>query len=203
MKGLLLKDCYMLVRYCKSFFLIAVVFLGISLSGEETEFFLFYPCLMVGMLPMTLLSYDEGEKWLFYADTLPCTRAQIVSCKYLVGLITCMVVWLVTLVSHGMKNLIFPGSSDFASMSLSLLCTGLLIPSIMLPLSFKLGVAKARIAYMIVVGAFAGGMGVFAGMGLTPPAWLTSSAPILLLVTAALYAASWRLSIHLYQKREL
>ena len=62
MKGLLLKDFYMAAKYCRA-------------------------CLLCGMIPVNLLAYDERSRWLEYSGTLPYTKAQIVSGKYLVGII--------------------------------------------------------------------------------------------------------------------
>ena len=87
MKGLLLKDFYMMLKYCRSYLLIAVVFFAMSFMSTENLIFIFYPCVISAMLPVTLLSIDERSRWLPYAATLPVTRAQIVSEKYLFGLI--------------------------------------------------------------------------------------------------------------------
>ena len=59
MKGLLLKDWYMMKKYCRAYLLIAVVFIAVSLGNEDNMFFVFYPCLLCGMIPVNLLGYDE------------------------------------------------------------------------------------------------------------------------------------------------
>ena len=81
MKGLLLKDLYMMRKYCRSYLLIAVVFIALSFASNQNLFFVFYPCLLCGMIPVNLLGYDERSRWLQYSGTMPYTRAQIVSCK--------------------------------------------------------------------------------------------------------------------------
>ena len=86
MKGLLLKDFYMAAKYCRAFLLLVIVFLAVSIWGDENVFFVIYPVLIAGMIPVTLYSYDEREKWTLYSGTLPYTRTQFVSSKYLVGL---------------------------------------------------------------------------------------------------------------------
>ena len=47
----------------------------------------FYPCILAGIVPTTLLAYDEQSRWNAYSDTLACTRAQVVSAKYVTGLL--------------------------------------------------------------------------------------------------------------------
>ena len=86
MKALLQKDLYQLRAYCKSYLLICAVFFGISPAGEGNLFFITYPAMLCSLIPATLQTYDERGKWACFAGTLPFTRAQLVSAKYLVGL---------------------------------------------------------------------------------------------------------------------
>ncbi|MDE7281371.1 MAG: ABC-2 transporter permease, partial [Ruminiclostridium sp.] len=67
MKGLILKDLYMTVKYCRIYLLIAVVFIAVSFVGNDSLFFIFYPCLFCGMIPVSLLGYDERSRWLQYS----------------------------------------------------------------------------------------------------------------------------------------
>lgn len=71
MKGLLLKDWYMIQKYCRSYILITAVIIGISLANGENLFFTFYPCMLCGMIPVTLLGYDERSGWMQYSGTMP------------------------------------------------------------------------------------------------------------------------------------
>ena len=40
MKGLLLKDWYMVVKYCKAYLLISLVFIGASIMSDDNFFFI-------------------------------------------------------------------------------------------------------------------------------------------------------------------
>ena len=93
MKGLLLKDWYMMKKYCRSYVLIAVVFIALSLVSSGNMFFVFYPCLLCGIIPVNLLGYDERSRWMQYSGTLPYTKRQIVSAKYLIGLLAQFLPW--------------------------------------------------------------------------------------------------------------
>jgi len=53
MKGLLLKDWYLMIKYCKSFLLIIILFTIFSFQGDENAFFIMYPCIMASMIPLT------------------------------------------------------------------------------------------------------------------------------------------------------
>ena len=43
MRGLLLKDLYMMAKYCRAYLLMAVVFVAVSLFSSDNLFFIFYP----------------------------------------------------------------------------------------------------------------------------------------------------------------
>lgn len=208
MKGLLLKDWYMMKKYCRAYLVIAAVFIAVSLASDDNIFFIFYPCLMCGMIPVNLLGYDERSGWIQYSGTLPYTRAQIVSAKYLIGLFAQLAMLIVTGIAQGIKMSIngnfVPG--DFAVLMLLLLTMATFTSSISLPFIFKLGVEKGRIAYYAMIGfvCVAGALasGLFRGQlqaKTSPNIFLTAAA----FVGIAVYILSWCLSIVLYKKREI
>ncbi len=200
MKALLLKEFYVASKTCRSFLLVIAVFFALSFFGRNSQFFFLYPLTMVGMIPVTLLSYDERDSWDKYSLTLPCTRAQLVSAKYLIGLIFGGVVFLLVelLLLIGLS---MGGNFDFLSMSSALLLMGLLGPSILMPFVFKFGSEKGRIAYYFVLALLFAVIAFLIGMGfyeyLNGFSWLVIAAAVLL------YLGSWRLSILFYEKREL
>ena len=207
MKGLLLKDFYMLGKYCRSFVLILAVFLVVSCFGNDNTFFVIYPVLIAGMIPVTLISYDEREKWHIYSETLPCTRAQFVSAKYLIGLIFELTVFLLSAAAQAYR-MSSAGAftlTEFLPFVLTLLVTGLIAPALLLPFIFRLGAEKGRIAYYVVIGAVCAGGTVFAGSGMKLPEWLKSEwiFVFIALFAVTVYICSWGLSAFLYNKREL
>ena len=84
MKGLLLKDFYMAMKYCRAYVVIAVVFSLLSIWGN-TSFLLAYPVLLASVIPVNLISYDEKSRWQQYCETMPYTRKQVVDSKYLMS----------------------------------------------------------------------------------------------------------------------
>lgn len=208
MKGLILKDLYMAVKYCRAYALIAIVFLGVSVVNGDNMFFLFYPCLLCGMIPVNLLAYDERSKWLLYSAALPYSKTQLVTAKYLIGLMAQLVVLFATGVTQAVR-MHLDGSMDLAGLVL-LLSTVLLLSalasSIAMPFMFRWGVEKGRIAYYVMIGIVCASsflaedllQGIAAGSetvgGVTP---------LFCLGAAALYALSWYLSVKGYEKRQL
>ncbi len=207
MKGLLLKDWYMIMKYCKAYLLISLVFIGVSVMGDDNFFFILYPCIMCGMIPTTLLGYDERSKWDQYCAALPYTKAEIVSSKYLIGLATQVGILLLSAVIQGIRmrvNGVFSWES-FGSILSVVATISLLAPAITLPPMFRWGVEKGRMAYYISIGLICAiSAFVVSISGITLLGALPSSSAMLLLGLAALatYGVSWYLSILFYQKRE-
>jgi len=205
MKGLLLKDVYMTVKLCKAFILMDIVFIAVSFWGEGNMFFIVYPCIISGMLPMTLISYDRQQKWDVYAGTLPYTRAQLVSSKYLIGL--CGNVITLSLITMALALRMPDGGkfAEYAAVMITLLSLSLIAPAFLFPLVFKFGVEKGRICYYIIIGVVCGGSTALINMDISFVAKLNDflTCIIFLAFAVLLYLASWFLSIRFYRKREL
>lgn len=211
MKALLRKDFYLLKSYCKSYVLICAVFLGVCLVGGGNLFFIAYPAMLCSLVPVTLMTYDERSRWSEYCACLPFTRAQMVSGKYLTGLLCSAVVWML----NAAMLLVLPGQSASTRLFLMavILCLSLVSPAVCLPFVFRYGTEKGRIAYYLAIGIFfALSYALADRLGIEPGniSTLSGSAHSLLpglgiacLVCAALYAASWALSIRIFEKKML
>ena len=207
MKGLLLKDYYMAVRYCRAYALIAAVFICVSGVGEGNAFMLIYPVVFCAMIPVTLIGYEERSRWTTYCETFPYSRAQIVSSKYILAVI---IVAAVTLLTAAVQAVSLIGSGglklvSYMNMLSMLVMIGLAGPGILLPLIFKYGVEKGRIGYYIVIGAVCG---IGAVLTMEEPAIMFSIGAnwmpaVFILIGAAVFVLSWGLSIRFYESREL
>jgi len=207
MKGLLLKDVYMMKKYCRAYLLIAVVFIGMSVFSNDNLFFVFYPCLLCGMIPVNLLAYDERSRWMRYSAALPYTKAQIVSGKYLIGLFAQLAVFAATALAQAAKMItghtFIP--EEFLVLMLMLLAVSTFSSSICLPFVFRFGVEKGRTAYYIMIG-FVCGASVLAS-GVLRGAYRIEIRPnlVLTLITLAgiaAYVLSWYLSVVFFRRRE-
>lgn len=207
MKGLLLKDYYMAVRYCRAFLLISIVFLVASLFGEGNTFMLIYPIVFCGMMPVTLIGYEERSRWTLYSETFPYSRAQIVSCKYVFTAIVVVCLLLLTAIAQGIR-MTAAGTMEitgYINMISVLFMIGFAGPAILLPFIFKYGVEKGRMGYYIIIGA-ACAIGAVLTME-SPEAMYSISAKwlpvICILGGIIIFAVSWRMSIQFYENREL
>jgi len=208
MKGLLLKDWYMMKKYCRYYLFCTIGFIILSILSEGNLFFVFYPCMLCGMIPVNLIGYDERSRWMQYCETMPYTKAQIVSGKFIIGLLAQLATMLVIGAAQAVKMMIvgnfLPG--EFAVLMLLLLIVSTLSSSICLPFIFKLGVEKGRAAYYIMIGFVCGASalasGLFKGqLGTEIKPNLILS--ILAVIGIGIYIFSWHLSIVFYKKREI
>ena len=190
-----------MIRYCKIFLVIAALFTVLAFSGNGNLFFLLFLGIIGGMLPMNLLAYDERDNWDIYANTLPYSRAQIVSVKYLIGLIIgaglIILAAVLSVIMSDFRGLIW-------DLLLLLLTLNLLVTALVLPLTFKFGVAKGRIFYYVLLGiCFAVS---FALAELKKSMYIAFSADFtmsnMVIVVIAIYLLSWLLSVRFYKKRQ-
>lgn len=205
MKGLLLKDLYLTFKYCRAFILIIAVFIGASFINEHSAFLTVYPCLIVGMIPATLYSYDEREKWSIYSATLPVSRVHLVSAKYIMGLFSCATIILLTAIVQAFKmiNTSFV-LMDYLSVIAFVASICLVAPSVFMPFMFKYGAEKGRIIYYVVVGATCAAFIVFSVY--QESTFILNNTFVIIAVciaAAVIYIASWLLSIAFYKKREI
>lgn len=207
MKGLLYKDFLMVWKYCKVYLLIIVGFLMGSMGIGQNTFYIVYPSIMSSMIPMTLVAYDEQSKWNLTSLAMPCSRAQLVSVKYLMGLLTGLGVVLATAVIQAIRlNL---EGSFLLDTWLGIVCLVFVVscvtPALSLPLIFKLGAEKGRIYHTVVTALICCGAVLlsfgFPEMFQRAAASGGSLVPMSL-ATIAIYAFSWWLSIRFYEKRE-
>ncbi len=201
MKGLLLKDFYVMKRELRAFLFIIVVFTAISFVGENNSFFMFYGIVMLPIVNISLISYDERSHWDSFLETTPISRSTAVSEKYLLNLLL-LLLWSPVVIAFYLIQ------SDSLGSPLQILCIcvymALFFPAVLYPFIFALGSEKGRIAYFIFIvaamAAIAAGVSLMDQGAFVIPDELSL---ILLLPPVAAYLISWRLSIALYKKRSL
>ena len=207
MKGLLLKDFYMMIKYCRITLAVSVMFLVLAFFNDNL-FILFYPSMICGLIPTTLLAYDERSRWLQYSMTMPYTKTQIVSSKYLIGLISQSLMLLVIAAVQAVK-MSMSGSfmlREYLTMLMLVAVLSLFSSSVSLPFIFKLGVEKGRIAYYVMVGVACGlsaGTSMLLSNETPQPIAFDSVLPVICLIAAGFYALSWYLSVVFFKKREI
>lgn len=201
MKGLLLKDFYVMKKELRAFLFVIVIFTAFSFVGENNSFFMFYGLIMLPILNISLISYDERSHWDSFLETTPVSRSTAVTEKYLLNLLL-LLLWSPVVLAVYLSQAANLGSPVQAVC----ICIymALFFPAIIYPFIFALGSEKGRFAYFIFI--FAAMAIVAAGVSLMDQGAFVIPANlslILLLPPIAAYLISWRISVALYKKRAL
>ncbi|MDE7218014.1 MAG: ABC-2 transporter permease [Oscillospiraceae bacterium] len=205
MIGLLKKDLYVADKSGRLLMVLALIF---SMVPSLGVFGNTYAMMLAVMMPLSSIAYDERCKWDRYAAMLPYRTGQLVWSKYLLS-------YLYTLLGGGIIVLgaflrgMTTGAADWketAETSIMLAVVMLFITALGLPMLYRFGSEKGRLAMILCMG-----VGVGAAMGLMgifgePPKLLELPLPVVAAGIAALAAgATWlsfRLSVHFYKKRQ-
>ena len=208
MKALIYKDCLAIWKYCRNYLLMCAVFLVASVFMEEYSFLQMYPVIFMGMLMNTLIAYDERDKWDRQVLTMPITRKQYVTAKYLMGLMLQGTVLLLTAGAHALQMALqggFQWEIFFVEVEL-LLVLAAAAPSLTLPFIFRDGSEKGRMAYLIVIGTVFGlaaiGTIILKKLDLMQDQAELPGGPLAAVLMVLLYLGSWILSVRWYEKRE-
>lgn len=208
MKGLLLKDFYMIWRHCRMYLLIDVVFIAVAFFSSSNIMFVALPIMLAGVIPITLLAYDERNRWTEYCGALPYSRANIVSAKYLVGLIMQAVTSLVILIVLMIRNDAFTYGVFWETLCsvAAMFTAALILPMICMPFSLKFGTEKGRLVYYVVIAGITGSVVLSMESTDDIPGKLTSNSnvvPLIFIGLIVMYVLSWILSIVLYNYKEV
>ena len=214
MKALILTDLYQLWINFKFYAVFIVVALGIAAfsSGDSDMGFFFpmYAVLMCSMMGMSLVQLDEASRWNVCAQTLPCSRRNQVTGKYIVTMASFAVTWLPFVLLYAVLAALGRMAwQTVAVQSVLLLIVGLLAPAFSLPPLFRWGTARGRVIYIFLVILMAAGIGGLASGLATLDLFALPALPMPLLavlavvIPAALFIGSWALSVRWYDRREL
>ncbi len=208
MKGLLLKDCYQFLKYSKIIIFIVLFFAGLSAFDADNMFIVIYPCIFACNVTMSLIAYDEHDKWDLYSLSLPYTKADLVSAKYLFGLFFGFGVTFLMLAVQIIRLVVTDTFSVAGLITLLsiLLLVSFLPSAVQLLVVYRYGTGKGRIVFLASVAILCGAIYGFWGNAgsLTSSLPFLSSLPVISLGLAALfvYGISWILAIKIYEKKE-
>ncbi len=194
MKALLLKDLYVLYKQMRYLLLVLILFCILP-TFSATAFSL----LFMIMLPVTTISYDEHSKWNQLAKMMPYTTRQLVFSKYLLGYLGAGIIFLISLISQLVIHFSDPTAifADYLFTLILLLCVGLILLSVNLPLIFRFGPEKGRIIYILTC-ALIGGMTAAVPENPLSNLDLAPFAGVLVLLAIAFNWVSFSLSMKFY-----
>lgn len=219
MLGLLYKDQMTIwSSYRKNFLLIVVLYTAMAYT-LDMAFMLFALVFMGGLYIASTLSFDEMSHWDTYARTLPVSAGQLLGAKYLLALgwmggsfvLAELLLTACDLIKGRLQeNLLYNLAGCLVALGIVLIYYALV-----LPLSYKLGAARARSGVIVAIGISAG-LVAFASYSTkndSPLGFLTVSGmneiALLFVICAGVIAAglvlfviSWMVSTAIYAKKE-
>ena len=197
MSALLLKDYYVIFRQMKIFLLLILVF-----SCIPGTFYSTFAVVYASMLPYTALAYDERSRWDQMAAMMPYSARDVVLSKYLFGWIAVAVSAAATFV----LSVIWLSDVEGPSIPVILLsvCVAVCILDITLPMMFRFGVEKGRLAMFLIiflVCASAGGIATIEQSSLDGGFYLSLSLVPAAIAAVVLTVVSIPLAIRFYGRR--
>lgn len=163
MKGLLVKDFRLLSNQKRFFWVILFITVTLLATGTEPYVIIGYGTLISTVFTISTIRYDEFNNGNAFLFTMPFTRKNYVTEKYLFGFLAggsvCIVLTVVTGIMTAQKNL-QSNMVQWIITAFAFLVVMLLMLSILIPLELKFGSEKSRIALMAVVIVFAAAGGV-------------------------------------------
>ncbi len=153
MKGLLIKDLRLILQR-KMFFalmLVCTAFLGMTDSGPS--FIIYYFTIIGAMFTSSTISYDEYDNCFPFLFTLPTTRKQYASEKFLFGFLATLCSDIFSTLAAVIITLVkgTPITKDIFIASLVIIPISMIMNSVSLPVMLKLGLEKGRIGLYIVL----------------------------------------------------
>ena len=199
MKALILKDTYVIWRQMKYFLVMILLFSALP-SGFNNAFAVVY----AAMLPYTALAYDERSKWEQLAAVMPYSTRDIVLGKYVFGWLCIGAAAVLSLLLQATLSLVSSRVFSPAMMAMSAL-GGLCILAISLPVMFRFGVEKGRMAMFLIIFLVCGTAGAISSIAVSGDgAKFSFQGPalvILLIAAVVLTAVSVPLSQRFYRQR--
>lgn len=203
MKGLLVKDFLLMIKSKKV--ILFMLFIGIIGGINDISFATGYILMVLAILSLSTISYDEANHGLNTLFALPISKSDYVKEKYLFSLI-------ITGIGFVLVTILGCVSKSGFMETLIILSTALLLLALSLPFQLKEGNEKGRIVLFVVV---FGCTFLFAFLNQFIPKFFESIESVLntldpimfsvgLLITSfILYFISMMISIRVYKNRVL
>ena len=148
-RGLLLKDIFELSAQCRVQLVLTGVYLLLPLFIRGIELFASVGMMLLAMMPVYALGYDERCRWERYALAMPVRKSDLFWSWFLLGVIA---------VARGaavqVLVALLAGRGDLLSSLAVTAPAAILYLLIVLPLMMKLGVEKGRFLLLLLTAAF-------------------------------------------------
>ena len=148
-RGLLLKDIFELWAQCRAQLVLTGVYLLLPLFIRGIGLFASVGMMLLAMMPVYALGYDERCRWERYALAMPVRKSDLFWSRFFLGMIAIAigtVIQVLVALLAGRSDLLSPLAITAPAAIVYLLIT--------LPLMMKLGVEKGRFLLLILTVGF-------------------------------------------------
>lgn len=155
MKSLLIKDFKILMQQKMSLLLFVGISIFMIINGVDLTFCIGYATILVTILMIGTIAYDEHENGMSFLMTLPISRKQYALSKYLFTIMGIIIIDLILLVTIGIYKICIPSEllmSEYIMIAVLLFFTAIIMSSLMIPVNFKYGVDKSRLVLLLFAG---------------------------------------------------
>ncbi len=151
MRGLILKDILNLRNYAKQLLLVMGVFIVYGFALKQPEFVNFMFLMYGSMAVLTTMGYDEKVGWDKIAFSLPVSRKDIVRAKYIVWLLlSTIAVLIASFLGIIMEYMQKESIGEYLLVVMTVEAIYLMAFSIIIPIVYKMGTEKARLAMLAI-----------------------------------------------------
>lgn len=148
-RGLLLKDIFELLAQCRVQLVLTGVYLLLPLFIRGIGLFASVGMMLLAMMPVYALGYDERCRWERYALAMPVRKSDLFWSRFLLGVIAVALGAAVQVLVA-----LLAGRGDLLSSLAVTAPAAILYLLIVLPLMMKLGVEKGRFLLLLLTVAF-------------------------------------------------
>ena len=207
LKGLILKDLYLVRIQILIVAIVLAVYIVMALissgGGSIGTFTGTYSVVVMSLLPITILNFDEKSKWGRYSAAMPVSRRANVLSKYIIMIV-------LSVINAAVIGLVYTLSKESARMIfiVFILAASLTTGSVVTALGYKFGSTNARfiftaVIFVAVISAVAVAGGISISFGNELGSGLTIAALIFLAASALVCLASFMISAHIYENKDL
>ncbi|OPJ57725.1 ABC-2 transporter permease [Clostridium oryzae] len=201
MMGLLLKD---LINLKKNFMIssLAIVYVFFQcIFYKDTSMFNMMIVLILIFAPMISISYDERSNWDRYALSMPLSKTDIVTSKYILGILLNAIAFIINMIFNLMGTSI--GLHSNYLLALTFTSAGILFIAVYLPIIFKFDSEKGRYIFLIIyIMPFILGYLMFKNNIMPSHQTINVLLVMFPFISLAAYVISAGISITIYSKKE-
>ena len=203
MLGLMKKEIFMMKNYMATAGIVMLILIIAMISSENAEIGILsgYIVAFTAISPITMIAYDEKNKWDRYSSAMPVTKRQQVLCKYLMVILSIVILTAIFVALCAIKGETF---LYIKWVTIIPVVMAIIVSGIELLMAYKFGANKARfvligIMFLIIFGAkIYGIIDIFHSITDNLDMFYIIS----IIIAFAVYIASFCLSAHFYLNKD-